>query len=188
MLQRSFHRAGLCVTLLGLVTALGCQPAAAPSPSSEATGTAPAAAAGDGSAAPIAPASAAPGSGAAGAGAAVGDPAGDVVSHSIATQVETVDGTRFLTATVTPAPGYHCNMEFPRWSVQIADDAPTLAGTRVPREQAATFTEQAVTFRIPVPDAAAVGDVAGSLRFSVCNDEACLMPTEPVAWTLASAQ
>lgn len=129
------------------------------------------------------------------AGSAAGAPAtptaeavSDEVTHTVTNTVEGSGAERWLVTTVTPAPGYKCNMEYPRWQVQVDESAPVAAGSRVTREQAATFDENAVTFRVPVTDAAAAGDVTGKVRFSVCNDEACLMPTENVAWTLAAGQ
>jgi hypothetical protein len=167
MLQR---RAALFGLACAAALAAACTPTAAPAPAAPAEA---AASAGGSAAAPTDPPA---------------EAAADEVTHTVTTAVEGSGADRALVATVTPAPGFHCNMEYPRWQVQIADDAPALAGARASRDDAPVFTEEAVTFRIPVPADATPGDVAGQVRFSVCNDEACLMPTEPVAWTLAAAQ
>lgn len=110
------------------------------------------------------------------------------VTHTVTTEVTEQDGQRMLVATVTPAEGYKNNMEYPRWQVAIDEDAPAAAGAEVNRDAATTFEEEQVVFHIPIEDGEAAGDVAGRLRFSVCNDEACLTPTEDVEWTLASAE
>lgn len=111
----------------------------------------------------------------------------EVVTHAVSTTIETVDGQRVLVATVTPQSGYKINLEYPRWGVQVADNAPAAAGVRVGREEATTFAEEQAVFRIPIVDGAAAGAVEGTLRISVCDEEACLMPTETVQWELTAA-
>jgi hypothetical protein len=93
-----------------------------------------------------------------------------------------------LVATVEPTEGYHCNMEFPGWSVQMDDDAAVLAGSRIDRSAVTEFSESRVVFRIPVTgEADAAGVARGMMRFSVCDDETCLTPRETVEWQLAAA-
>jgi len=175
MLQRSTLRLAAVLTLAGATSLAACQPAEesgdeATTESTESEATAET----DGEE----------------AAATDGDEAsaGEEVTHTVSTEIIESEEGRTLVATVTPAEGYHCNMEYPRWQVAIDEDAPALAGTEVNRDEAHTFEEEQVVFHIPVADGEAAGDVAGRLRFSVCNDEACLTPTEDVQWTLASAQ
>ncbi len=110
------------------------------------------------------------------------------MSHTIETTVEAEGSGMVLVATVEPTEGYHCNMEFPGWSVQIDDESPVLAGSRIDRSAVTEFTESRVVFRIPVADAQQAAGVArGMMRFSVCDEETCLTPRETVEWQLAAA-
>lgn len=173
MLQRCLRPSVLVAAMLcTLGASIACRPPAAdPAPTT-----------------PTAPQEATAGSAASAAAPAAATPSADEVTHTVSNVVEGSGAERWLVTTVTPAPGYKCNMDYPRWQVQVDESAPVAAGARVTREQATSFEENAVTFRVPITDASAVGEVTGKVRFSVCNDEACLMPTENVAWTLAAAQ
>ncbi len=103
------------------------------------------------------------------------------------TDIAEVDGARVLVATVCAGEGFHSNTEYPRWGVQVADDAPVAAGAAVSKDEAVEFADQHVTFHVPI-DGEGAGDVNGRVRFSVCNDEACLNPTADVSWTVATAE
>lgn len=159
MLQRS--KSCFAFALVALVSLGGCKPAEAPA---AAEGTS------EGSAASSAGASAVAG------------------THRIDATVEIVDGKPVLVATVLPGPGYHCNVDYPRWGVEVAADAPVAAGTVLAKADAAQFAEDRVVYRIPLVDAGANGNVAANVRLSICNDETCLTPPpEPIQWTLAAA-
>jgi hypothetical protein len=175
MLQRSV-RPALFLLLIAPLLLVACQQPAPPAPQA----TAPAAA---GSAAAEAPAADPVAVAGSGSGAAA-----EVVSHRVETSVDAVDGRRYLVARVIPAEGYHCNMEYPAWSVAVAADAPAAAGIRHGKDDATEFAEQAVVFRIPIDSPEAAGTVEANMRISVCDDEACLTPRETVSWTLASVQ
>jgi hypothetical protein len=112
--------------------------------------------------------------------------AGGSETHVVTSEIVEEDGARFLVATVTPGAGYHCNLDYPRWGVQVADDAPAAAGARRDKDDATVMSEDSVTFRIPLDDDASEGEVQGQVRLSVCNDDVCLTPTENVTWLVAS--
>jgi hypothetical protein len=173
MLQRSTPVRHLSILALFAATAMACQ---APAPAAPA-GTPALAAEGTAAAPPNAEAAA--------VGEASSAPA-EVASHSIETTVDSVDGRRYLVARITPGEGYHCNMEYPAWAVNVGADAPAAAGVRQGKDDATEFTENAVTFRIPLDSPDAAGTVEANVRLSVCDDEACLTPRETIAWTLAS--
>ena len=173
MLQRSLLTRLLPTLAVLVVATSACQ---APVPASPVQGSA---ATGDGAQAPAAVGSA-PTANEASA------PSGEVASHSIETTVDSVDGRRWLVARVTPGEGYHCNMEYPAWAVAVGADAPAAAGVRQGKDDATEFTEEAVTFRIPLDSPEASGTVEANVRLSVCDEEACLTPRETIAWTLAS--
>lgn len=117
--------------------------------------------------------------------AAAAEPAADTHGFTVRTEVIDEGDTTFLQTTVRPTSGYKLNMEYPRWSVAVAESAPVAAGVRSARDEAREFTEDVAVFRIPVTDCPTEGTVDGELRLSVCNDEACLTPTETIAWNLA---
>ena len=116
-------------------------------------------------------------------------PAVDNATHTITTEIREENGARVLVATVAPGTGYHVNLEFP-WALQMAEDSPVAAGTRMTGDQAARFEEAGVEFTIPVDDAAAAGECGAQLRMSVCDDAGttCLTPREALTWTLAAAE
>jgi hypothetical protein len=173
MLQRSnlVHFASTLVLIVGATAA--CQ---APAPVAPVEASAPS---GGGAEAPSAP-------GEAPAVAEASAPTAEAPSHTIETTVDSVDGRRWLVARITPGEGYHCNMEYPAWAVNVGADAPAAAGVRQGKDDATEFTESAVTFRIPLDSPEASGTVEANVRLSVCDDEACLTPRETIAWTLAS--
>lgn len=113
---------------------------------------------------------------------------GDVEGEwRVDTEVAEIDGARVMVATVCAGEGFKSNTEYPRWGVQVADDAPVSAGAAVGRDDAVEFADHHVTFHVPIEGEGA-GDVGGRVRFSVCNDEACLNPTADVSWTVATAE
>ena len=107
------------------------------------------------------------------------------MTYRIEAEVEEGEAaSRVLVAQVTPLNGYHVNLLYP-WNLTVHDDAPTCAGVSQGRDEAVSFEEEGATFRIPVADGAAVGEILADLRFGVCNDEGCLNPREELAWELA---
>ena len=110
-------------------------------------------------------------------------------SHTIQTMVVEEGSATVLVAVVEPTEGYHCNMEFPNWTVSMDDTSALLAGQQFDRSVVTEFTEGRVEFRIPLTeDLLSPARAAGMLRFSVCDDETCLTPREPVSWEVATAQ
>jgi hypothetical protein len=156
MLQSSRWVLGALVSLAFVVPTVACSPSAPASPS----------------------ASTSPGATAEGVAEAS-------EGFSVRTEVVGTGEDAVLVTTVTPTDGFKLNLEYPRWNVSVADDAPVAAGAAVSRDAADEFTEDIAIFRIPVTSCPTEGQVAGTLRLSVCNDEACLTPTETVAWNLA---
>ena len=65
--------------------------------------------------------------------------------------------------------GYHCNTLYP-WKVKVTDKTYT-------KKDAAKFAEDGVVFKI-----APVKDQKAELKFSVCNDQQCLMETASLSW------
>lgn len=110
-------------------------------------------------------------------------------SHTIQTMVVEEGSGTVLVAVVEPTEGYHCNMEFPNWTVSMDTASALLAGQQFDRSVVTEFTEQRVEFRIPLTeDLAAPARALGMLRFSVCDDETCLTPREQVSWEVAAAE